>query len=134
MDQQPEQQEQQPEQQQQQEVPSKPIETVTKRETKVKNPKRVEQGKRLAEHNRKMKLQLAQMQQAESVEDSTNRNVMNTLDSRLLYAGGILLLGGLAFLVYKRFNNEPRTPEMQMSPVKPRPRPPTPPPQNLDMD
>ena len=31
----------------------------------AKNPKRVEQGKRLAEHNRKMKQQLAQMQQAE---------------------------------------------------------------------
>ena len=105
--------------QQEQQVSSTPNETVTKRETKVKNPKRVEQGKRLAEHNRKMKLQLAQMQQAESVEDSTNRNVTNTLDSRLLYAGGIVLLGGLAFLVYKRFNNEPRTP--QMSPVKPRP-------------
>ena len=117
--------------QDQQQVSSAPIETVTKRETKVKNPKRVEQGKRLAEHNRKMKLQLAQMQQAESGNDSTNRNVMITLDSRLLYAGGIVLLGGLAFLVYKRFNNEPRTP--QMSPVKPTPRPPTHP-LRLEMD
>ena len=108
-----------------QEVSSTSNETVTKRETKVKNPKRVEQGKRLAEHNRKMKLQLAQMQQAESVEDSTARNVTNTLDSRLLYAGGIVVLGGLAFLVYKRFNNESRIP--QMSPVKQRPRPPAPP-------
>ena len=102
------------------------IETVTKRDARVKNPKRVEQGKRLAEHNRKMKLQLAQMQQAESVEDSTDTNA---IDTRLLYAGGIVVLGGLAFLVYKRFNNEPRTP--QMSPVKP--RPPTPP-LRLEMD
>ena len=123
------QQEQQQQEQQNQQVSSTLNERVTKRETKVKNPKRVEQGKRLAEHNRKMKLQLAQMQQAESGNDSTNRNVMITLDSRLLYAGGIVLLGGLAFLVYKRFNNEPRTP--QMSPVKP--RPPTPP-LRLEMD
>ena len=115
------------EQQQEQQVPSKLIETVTKRETKVKNPKRVEQGKRLAEHNRKMKLQLAQMQQAESVQDNDSK----AIDSRLLYAGGIVLLGGLAFLVYKRLNNEPRTP--QMSPVKPRPRSPTPP-LRLEMD
>ena len=121
------QQEQQQQEQQNQQVSSTPM--VTKRETKVKNPKRVEQGKRLAEHNRKMKLQLAQMQQAESVQDSTVRNVTNTLDSRLLYAGGIVLLGGLAFLVYKRLNNEPTTP--QMSPVKP--RPPTPP-LRLEMD
>ena len=125
------QQEQQQQEQQNQQVSSTPI--VTKRETKVKNPKRVEQGKRLAEHNRKMKLQLAQMQQAESVEDSTARNVTNTLDSRLLYAGGIVLLGGLAFLAYKRFNNVSRTPEIQMSPVKPRLRPPTPP-LRLEMD
>ena len=73
-----------------------------------------------------MKLQLAQMQQAESVQDST---ATNTLDLRLLYAGGIVVLGGLAFLVYKRFNNEPTTP--QMSPVKPRPRPPA---LHLEMD
>ena len=101
---------------------------VTKRETKVKNPKRVEQGKRLAEHNRKMKLQLAQMQQAESVQDNDSK-ATNAIDTRLLYAGGIVLLGGLAFLVYKRLNNEPTTP--QMSPVKP--RPPTPP-LRLEMD
>ena len=43
---------QQLEEQQHQQASSTPIETVTKRETKVKNPKRVEQGKRLAEHNR----------------------------------------------------------------------------------
>ena len=41
--------EQQTEQQQQQ-VPSKSIESMTKQETKVRNPKRVEQEKRLAEH------------------------------------------------------------------------------------
>ena len=111
-----------------QEVSSTSNETVTKRETKIKNPKRVEQGKRLAEHNRKMKLQLAQMQQAESVQDNDSKTT-NAIDSRLLYAGGIVLLGGLAFLVYKRLNNEPRTP--QMSPVKPRPRPPT---LRLEMD
>ena len=116
---------QQPEQQPQQQVPSKSMETVTKRETKVKNPKHVEQGKRLAEHNRKMKLQLAQMQQAEPVQD----NDPKAIDSCLLYAGGIVLLGGLAFLVYKRLNNEPRTP--QMSPVKPRPLTP---PLRLEMD
>ena len=118
----------------QQEQQRQQVSRVTKRDTKVKNPKRVEQGKRLAEHNRKMKLQLARMQQAESIEESTARNVTNTLDSRLLYAGGIVVLGGLAFLAYQRFNNVSRTPEIQMSPVKPRLRPPTPPPQNLDMD
>ena len=122
------QQEQQQQEQQNQQVSSTPI--VTKRETKVKNPKRVQQGKRLAEHNRKMKLQLAQMQQAEPVQDNDPKTT-NAIDSRLLYAGGIVLLGGLAFLVYKRLNNEPRTP--QMSPVKPRPRPPTPP-LRLEMD
>ena len=108
---------------------------VTKRDTKVKNPKRVEQGKRLAEHNRKMKLQLAQMQKAESTQESDS-TATKTLDSRLLYAGGIVVLGGLAFLAYKRFNNKSRTPEIQMSPVKPRPRPPNPPARqhNLDMD
>ena len=125
------QQEQQQQEQQNQQVSSTSNETVTKRETKIKNPKRVEQGKRLAEHNRKMKQQLIQMQQAESVEDSTARNVTNTFDSRLLYAGGIVVLDGLAFLVYKLFNNEPRTPEIQMSPVKPRLRPPT---LRLEMD
>jgi predicted flavoprotein YhiN len=80
--------------QQQEQVSSTLNERVTKRETKVKNPKRIEQGKRLAEHNRKMKLQLAQMQQAEPVQD----NDPKAIDSRLLYAGGIVLLGGLAFL------------------------------------
>ena len=75
-----------------------------------------------------MKLQLAQIQNAESEQESDS-NATNAIDTRLLYAGGIVLLGGLAFLVYKRFNNEPRTP--QMSPVKPRPRPPT---FHLEMD
>ena len=77
-----------------------------------------------------MKLQLTQMQKAESAQESDS----TAIDSRLLYAGGIVVLGGLAFLAYKRFNNEARAPEIQMSPVKPRPpRLPTPP-QNLDMD
>ena len=75
-----------------------------------------------------MKLQLIQMQQAESVQD----NDSTAIDTRLLYAGGIVVLGGLAFLAYKRFNNVSRTPEIQMSPVKP--RLPIPPQQNLDMD
>ena len=121
---------QQLEEQQHQQASSTPIETVTKRETKVKNSKRVEQGKRLAEHNQKMKLQLAQMQKAESVQESDSTTT-NAIDTRLLYVGGIVMLGGLEFLVYKRFNNKPRTPEIQMSLVKPRPRPP---PQNLDIN
>ena len=74
---------QQLEEQQHQQVSSTPIETVTKRDTKVKNPKCVEQGKRLAEHNRKMKLQLAQMQKAESVQESDS-TAINTLNLRLL--------------------------------------------------
>ena len=70
------------------------------------------------------------MQKAESVQESDS-TATNAIDTRLLYAGGLIVLGGLAILAYERFNNKPRTPEM--SPVKP--RPPTPmPQQNLDMD
>ena len=78
---------------------------VTKKQTaKPKNAKRVEQGKRLAEHNKKMKEQLAKMK----TEESESEIIQNTPDLRLLYVGGLILVGGIGFLLYKSSNKTPK--------------------------
>ena len=66
------------------------------------------------------------MQKAESVQES---------DSTAADRSGLVVLGGLVFLVYKHLNEKKLPPEIQMSPVNTRPRTTTPPPpQNLKMN
>ena len=98
------------------------METVTKQTIKTKNPKRVEQGKRLAEHNQKMKQQLAQMQKTESTEpsiQSSQASIATDVDPRLFYWGGLVILEGLGLLALKHFNKPQPQPQIQMSPAPP---------------
>ena len=83
-----------------------------------------------------MKLQLAQMQKAKLVQESNaQESTTSAVDSRLLYVGGLVVLGRLVFLAYKHLNEKKLPPEIQMSPVNTRPRTTTPPPpQNLKMN
>ena len=127
------QQEQQQQEHQNQQVSSTPIVTVTKRDTKVKNPKCVEQGKHLAEHNRKIKLQLAQMQKAETAEPNQSSRESFNVDSRLLDVGGFVVVGGLGLLLLKHFGQPQQHPEIHMSPLPPQVKT-TPPPSDLDME
>ena len=67
--------------------------------TVTKNPKRVEQGKRLAEWNRKKKEAKKKKVELESVETTPAETVETTPNYRLI--GGIVIVGGIAVgLIY----------------------------------
>ena len=50
-----------------------------------------------------MKLQLAQMQKAETAQPNQSSRESFNVDSRLLYVGGFVVLGGLGLLLLKHF-------------------------------
>ena len=71
--------------------------TVTKRDkTKVKNPKRVEQGKRLSEHNRKMKSQIEKIQREVTQSNDANDSYW----TYYLWAGVVVVVTGRLFYNY----------------------------------
>lgn len=84
------------------ETTSEPITTtVTKPKTKIKNPKRVEQGKKLAARNKKIKEQIYKMQHAE-VEPEDTRQDSRFNNKNFLGLGIIAIVVTAGFYYYNR--------------------------------
>ena len=101
-----------------------PPQPKTKAVTKAKNPKRVEQGKRLAARNAKMKEQILKMQNAENETVETTGNTQ--FDHKTLIGLGLIVAAvGLYYLRNKKSTPIPPPPTQPTQPATQPVAPPT---------
>ena len=76
--------------------------------TKQKNPLRIEQGKKLVEHNKRKKEELKQLNEQITKQDDIAEHKLRPNTSTYVYAGGLSVLG-LAiggYLLYSKFKKQ----------------------------
>ena len=99
------------------------METVTQTVTKQKNPLRIEQGKKLVEHNKRKKEELKRLNDRITKQDNIADHKPRPHTNAYVYTGGFSVLG-LAiggYLLYNKF----KKPERKLIDVPPPPVPKT---------
>ena len=95
------------------------METVTQTVTKQKNPLRIEQGKKLVEHNRRKKEELKSLNDRITKQDNIADHKPKSNVNNYVYAGGLSVLG-LAIGGYLLYNKI-KKPERKLIDVPPPP-------------
>ena len=95
------------------------VETVTQTVTKQKNPLRIEQGKKLVEHNRRKKEELKRLNDRITKQDNIADHKPKSNVNNYVYAGGLSVLG-LAIGGYLLYNKI-KKPERKLIDVPPPP-------------
>ena len=95
------------------------METVTQTVTKQKNPLRIEQGKKLVEHNKRKKEELKRLNDLITKQDNIADHKPKPDTNTYVYVGGLSVLGLVigVYLLYNKF----KKPELKLIDIPPPP-------------